>query len=135
MYGLPVDLIFYLFYSRPAPLAASGIRRPTSVVARKSRIVWLTSCLRRGPDLEPILAPPGLPPHLRPQVLLLALPMRVILEGMLQCLSPARATSVGGGPVLCPLNVQTSETAPYLHLVGPQGEPLARTGRDKVRLY
>jgi len=65
------------------------------------------------PDLEPILFPSGVPSHLHPQNLLLALPLWAILEKMVPRLGLVPALpALGDGAALRPLEALASDSGP-----------------------
>jgi len=72
------------------------------------------------PDLSPALPPSGLLPHLRPQYLLLGLPLRTLLEEVLPSLVRVPAPpALWGGSVLRPVEVLPRYAVPCLELVEP----------------
>jgi len=86
------------------------------------------------PHLPPVLPPPSLLPHLRPQGHLLGFPLRTHLEEVLPSLVRVPAPpALRGGPILRPIEVLLGQAMPRLDLVEPRGKPFSAPSHRAVR--
>jgi len=106
------------------PLLPGSLRSPcSSLVGEELR------------DLEPVFARAGFFSGHRPQSLLLAIPLRAVLEQMLSCLGLVVVPpALGVWPSRGLLQVLSREAVARLELVGPRSELLIRSIHGSLRL-
>jgi len=103
-------------------------RHPPSHIHRGEEVQYCPAAPPIGqevPHLLPVLPPPRLLLHLRPQDLLLRLPLGALLEEVVPGLRSVPAPpALRGGPALCPVEILPGQAVPRLELVEPRGELL-----------
>jgi len=115
----------HLFWSSHSdsslPASSSvGTSLPTSIAETKSYTASAPLVGKHSADSETVFPPPALLPHLCPQYLLQALPLRTHLEEVGLLLLLASATpALSGGSVRRLLEMLPSKAVPYLHPVEP----------------
>jgi len=113
-------------------------RRPPSHIRRGEKVQYSPAAppiSQEVPNLPPVLPPPRLLLHLRPQDFLLRLPLGALLEEVVPGLRSVPAPpALRAGPSLRPVEVLAGQAVPRLQLVEPSCEPLGAVGHRAIGL-